>query len=76
MSKQLSAESQASKAIKEYAARLLTSQEKINRLEDVLQKIIDAPAPHNESEMWCWIHTARNLANEALTPNNTNKEDE
>lgn len=65
MSKQLSAESQASKAIKAYAAQLLAAQERIKQLEDALRTIsIECPGD------------AQQLANEALTPNNTNKEDE
>lgn len=57
------------------AEQLVEAQERIRELEDVLQRLIDSPQPYNESEMWSWIHTARNIANEALSPNNKQKED-
>lgn len=59
-----------------YALELTEAQERIKHLEDCISRIANGAQPSNDNEAWSWIQTARQLANEALTPNNQNKEDE
>lgn len=60
-----------------YSTQLVAAQERINNLESYLDRIANGAAPYNDREAWSWIETARQLANEALSPNPVNsKEDE
>lgn len=56
-------------AVTPYATQLVAAQEKINNLESYLSRIADGAQPFNDREAWSWIETARQLANEALSPN-------
>jgi hypothetical protein len=60
-----------------YGTSLIQAQERINTLESYLDRIATGAAPYNDREAWSWIETARQLANEALSPNTVkDKEDE
>lgn len=53
----------------EYATQLVAAQERITTLESYLDRIATGAQPFNNAQAWSWIETARQLANEALSPN-------